>query len=56
MYLHTSARPSKYAFSLLGLVAHGGATLEEIAPILRERERRIALDRASLARRQKNKS
>lgn len=56
MYLHTGAKPSKYAFSLLGLVAQGGATLEEIAPILRERERRIALDRASLARRKKNKS
>ena len=56
MYLHTGAKPSKYAFSLLGLVAAGGATLEEIAPILAERERRIALDRASLARRQKNKN
>jgi hypothetical protein len=56
MYLQTGAKPSKYAFSLLGLVASGGATLEEIAPILAERERRIAVDRASLARRKKNKS
>jgi hypothetical protein len=55
MYLHTGAKPSKYAFSLLGLVAGGGATLEEIAPILAERERRIALDRASLARRKEKK-
>jgi hypothetical protein len=29
----------------------GGATLEEIMPILAERERRIALDRVSAARR-----
>jgi hypothetical protein len=57
MYLQTDARPSKYTFSMLGLVAQGGATLEEITPILRERERRIALDRASRARRRnKNKS
>lgn len=56
MYLHSGARPSKYAFSLLGLVAGGGATLEEIAPILAERERRIALDRASRARRQQKKN
>lgn len=55
MYLHTNAKPSKYAFSLLSMVASGGATLEEIAPILAERERRIALDRASLARRKQNK-
>lgn len=51
MYLHTGARPSKYAFSLLGLVANGASTLEEIAPILAERERRIALEVARRARR-----
>jgi hypothetical protein len=56
MYLHSGAKPSKYAFSLLGLVASGGATLEEIAPILAERERRAALDRASLARRKQKKA
>ena len=50
-YLHTGVQPSKYAFSLLGLVASGAATLEDIAPILAERERRIALERARLARR-----
>ncbi len=50
MYLHTGAKPSKYAFSLLSMAA-GGATLEEIMPILAERERRCALDRASAARR-----
>jgi len=51
LYLHTGAKPSKYAFSLLGLVAAGATTLEEIGPILAERERRIALERARLARR-----
>jgi hypothetical protein len=50
MYLHSGAKPSKYAFSLLGLVASGAATLEEIAPILAERERRIALEAARRAR------
>lgn len=51
MCLHTGAKPSKYAFSLLGLVAAGASTLEEIAPILAERERRIALEAARRARR-----
>jgi transposase len=55
MYLHSGCKPSKYAFSLLSLVASGAATLEEIAPILAERERRGALDRASAARRRLKK-
>lgn len=55
MYLHTGAKPSKYAFSLLGLVASGASTLEEIVPILAERERRIALEAARRARRKENK-
>ena len=55
LYLHLDAKPSKYAFSLLTLVANGGATLEEIVPILKERERQIALAKASLARRQAKK-
>lgn len=56
MYLHTGAKPSKYAFSLLGLVASGASTLEEIAPILAERERRIALEAARRARRKQSKA
>jgi len=56
MYAHSGHKPSKYAFSLLGMVASGSTTLEEIAPILAERERRAALDRASLARRKKRNS
>jgi hypothetical protein len=55
MYLQSGAKPSKYAFSLLGMVASGGATLEEIAPILAERERRIALENAGRARRKQRK-
>jgi len=51
MYVQTGGRPSKYLFALLGAVAHGGATLEEILPILRERERQCAVARASAARR-----
>ena len=55
MYLHTGYRPSKYMFALLSQVAAGAATLDEIMPILRERERRKELDRASAARRRANK-
>jgi hypothetical protein len=54
MYLHSGAKPSKYAFSLLGLVASGASTLEEIAPILAERERRIALEAARRKRKKQN--
>jgi hypothetical protein len=54
MYLYTGAKPSKYAFSLLGLVASGASTLEEIAPILAERERRIALEAARRRRPKQN--
>ncbi len=56
LYLHSGAKPSKYAFSLLGLVANGASTLEEIAPILAERERRIALEAARRARRKANQN
>lgn len=55
MYLHTGYRPSKYMFALLTQVAAGAATLDEIMPILRERERRKELDRASAARRRAKK-
>ena len=57
MYMHTGYRPSKYLFALLSQVAAGGATLDEILPILRERERRKELDRVSAARcRAKNRA
>lgn len=51
MYLHTGYRPSKYTFAMLELVAVGGATFEEIMPILRERERQNDLARKSQQRR-----
>lgn len=54
-YVATSARPSKYLFSMLSVVAGGGATLEDVLPILRERERRSDLERASAARRRAKK-
>ena len=55
MYLHTGRRPSKYMFALLSQVAAGAATLEEILPILRERERRKELGRLSAVRRRAKK-
>lgn len=55
MYLKTGYRPSKYMLSLLSLVAQG-ATMEEILPILEERERRCQLDRESAARRRAKKN
>lgn len=47
MYLHTGYRPSKYLFSLLS----SGASLDELLPILRNRERERDLARQSAARR-----
>jgi Transposase DDE domain len=53
MYLHTNYRPSKYAFALLGAAA-AGASLEEILPILRERERPCEVARQGAAQRRAN--
>ncbi len=55
MYLHMGHRPSKYLFIMLGMVANGSASLEEIMPILRERERRNQLERDRLARKRAEK-
>jgi hypothetical protein len=55
MYLHAGHRPSKYLFIMLGMVANGSATLEEIMPILRERERQCRLQRDRVARRRAEK-
>jgi hypothetical protein len=55
MYLHTGFRPSKYMFAMMSMVTAGGATLEEITPILRNRERRCALDRESQRKRNAKK-
>ena len=55
MYLHTGHRPSKYLFILLGMVANGSASLEEIMPILRERERQSQMQRDRVARKRAEK-
>jgi Transposase DDE domain len=55
MYLHTGYRPSKYLFALMGQVAAGAASLEDILPILRERERQSELARRSAAKRREKK-
>lgn len=55
MYLHNGYRPSKYLFALMSQVSGGGATLDEILPILQERERQSAVARASARRRAEKK-
>jgi hypothetical protein len=55
LYLHTGHRPSKYLFIMMGMVANGSATLEEIMPILRERERQSQMQRDRVARKRAEK-
>ena len=55
MYLHTGFRPSKYMFAMMSVVATGGASLDNITSILRERERRCALARESQRKRNAKK-
>jgi len=55
MYLHSGCRPSKYMFVLLGQVACGAATWEEVQPILQERERQREVERRSAAARRAKK-
>ena len=56
MYLHMGHRPSKYLFIMLGMVANGSATLDEVMPILRERERQCKMQRDRVARKRAEKS
>lgn len=56
LYLHSGRKPSKYAYSMLCLVASGSATLQEIIPILERRERERELDRQRLARKKAEKT
>jgi hypothetical protein len=56
MYLHMGHRPSKYLFLMMGMVANGSATLDEILPILRERERQSQVQRDRVARQRAEKS
>lgn len=55
MYLHMGHRPSKYLFLMMGMVANGSASLEEIMPILRERERQCKMQRDRVARKRAEK-
>jgi hypothetical protein len=55
MSLHTNSRPSKYALILMGTAVAQGASLDEISPILKERERQSERDRQSAARRRAKK-
>lgn len=50
VYLRTGLRPSKYALNLLGMVAAGTASWEEVRPILEDRMRERELDRMRLER------
>ena len=56
MYLRTGRRVSKYAYNLLCIVAAGGATLEQILPVLERREREKRLERERLARKRAEKA
>lgn len=55
MYLHMGHRPSKYLFIMMGMVANGSATLDEVMPILHERERQSKLQRDRVARKRAEK-
>jgi hypothetical protein len=55
LYVRTGRRVSKYAYSLLTMVAAGAAGLEEIGPILEQREREKELERQRLARKRAQK-
>jgi hypothetical protein len=55
IYVQTQRPVSKYAYNLLSFVAAGQATLDEILPILLERERQSERDRRRLARKRLEK-
>jgi hypothetical protein len=56
IYMHTQRPMSKYAYAMLSVVAAGGATLENITPILERRERESELARQRLARKKAEKT
>jgi hypothetical protein len=56
IYIHTQKPVSKYAYVMLGLVATGQATTDDIIPILERRERECALDRLRRARNRAEKT
>lgn len=56
MYIHTQKPVSKYAYVLLGMVASGQTTMDDILPILERRERECELDRQRRARKRAEKA
>lgn len=56
MYVRTGRPVSKYAHVMLGLVASGRATMEDILPVLERRERECDLDRKRRARKKAEKA
>jgi hypothetical protein len=56
IYIHTQQPVSKYAYVMLGLVATGQATMDDILPILERRERECQLDRLRRARKRAEKA
>jgi hypothetical protein len=56
IYLHTGRPMSKYAYNLLGLVAAGWGTIEDMLPILEQRERQCRLERERVARKRAEKA
>jgi Transposase DDE domain len=56
IYIHTQQPVSKYAYVMLGLVATGQATMDDILPILERRERECQLDRLRRARKKAEKA
>lgn len=56
IYIHTQRPVSKYAYVMLGLVASGQATMQDILPILQRRERECELDRQRRARKRAEKT
>jgi hypothetical protein len=56
IYVQTQRPVSKYAYVLLGMVAAGQARMDDILPILRERERQCELARLQKARKKAEKA
>ncbi|MEO6809248.1 MAG: hypothetical protein ABI353_09080 [Isosphaeraceae bacterium] len=56
MYLQMGHRPSKNLFVMMGMVVNGSASLEEILPILREREHQCKMQPDRVARKRAEKS
>ena len=56
IYLHTGRPMSKYAYNLLALCANGWGSIQDILPILEEREKECERDRQRQAKRRAQKT